>query len=57
MLRPPVEPMLAQARESLPPLGTGPGRVAVQPKFDGFRVLLSALAGMVPLRSGGLRRI
>ena len=37
VLRPPVEPMLAQARETLPPLGTGPGRMAVQPKFDGFR--------------------
>lgn len=31
--RPPVEPMLAQARETLPLLG--PGRMAAQPKFDG----------------------
>ncbi|MEV5161069.1 hypothetical protein [Streptomyces sp. NPDC053728] len=45
VLRPPVEPMLAQARETLPPLGTG--GVAVQPKFDGFRALL-----YTPLRHG-----
>ncbi|MFH8760594.1 ATP-dependent DNA ligase [Streptomyces atroolivaceus] len=45
VLRPPVEPMLAQARETLPPLGTG--RMAVQPKFDGFRALL-----YTPLRAG-----
>ncbi|MEU9061761.1 hypothetical protein AB0D13_23580 [Streptomyces sp. NPDC048430] len=47
VLRPPVEPMLAQAREILPPLGTGAGRMAVQPKFDGFRALL-----YTPLREG-----
>ncbi|WP_405657984.1 hypothetical protein OG379_00310 [Streptomyces sp. NBC_01166] len=39
--------MLAQARETLPPLGTGPGGVAVQPRFDGFRALL-----FTPLRAG-----
>ncbi|MDQ0798297.1 ATP-dependent DNA ligase [Streptomyces sp. B1I3] len=45
VLRPPVEPMLAQARETLPPLGAG--GMAVQPKFDGFRALL-----YTPLREG-----
>ncbi|MEU2681339.1 ATP-dependent DNA ligase [Streptomyces sp. NPDC007107] len=45
VLRPPVEPMLAQARETLPSLG--PGRMAAQPKFDGFRALL-----YTPLRTG-----
>ncbi|MEV5864302.1 ATP-dependent DNA ligase [Streptomyces sp. NPDC052071] len=44
VLRPPVEPMLAQARETLPPLT---GRMAVQPKFDGFRALL-----YTPLHTG-----
>ncbi|MEV5162812.1 hypothetical protein [Streptomyces sp. NPDC053728] len=44
VLRPPVEPMLAQARDTLPPLA--PGQVAVQPKFDGFRALL-----FTPLRA------
>ncbi|MFJ8870411.1 ATP-dependent DNA ligase [Streptomyces sp. NPDC102473] len=47
VLRPPVEPMLAQARDTLPSLGHG--RVAVQPKFDGFRALL-----YTPLRDGDL---
>ncbi|MEU9064905.1 ATP-dependent DNA ligase [Streptomyces sp. NPDC048430] len=47
VLRPPVEPMLAQARETLPPLAGVPGGVAVQPKFDGFRALLNN-----PLREG-----
>jgi ATP-dependent DNA ligase len=42
-----MEPMLAQARETLPPLGTGPA-MAVEPKFDGFRALL-----YTPLREGG----
>lgn len=40
-----MEPMRAQARETLPSLA--PGRVAVQPKFDGFRALLHT-----PLREG-----
>ncbi|MFJ8982604.1 hypothetical protein [Streptomyces sp. NPDC102282] len=41
--------MLAQARETLPPLGTGPGPggMAVQPKSDGFRALF-----YTPLRDG-----
>ncbi|WP_331734934.1 ATP-dependent DNA ligase (plasmid) [Streptomyces sp. NBC_01166] len=47
VLRPPVEPMLAQARETLPPLAGVPGGMAVQPKFDGFRALL-----YTPLRAG-----
>lgn len=37
MLRPPVEPMLAQAREVIPHPGAVPGGMAVEPKFDGFR--------------------
>ncbi|MDX3328216.1 hypothetical protein PV405_26755 [Streptomyces sp. ME02-6979-3A] len=45
VLSPPVEPMLAQARETLPPLA--PGRMAAQPKFDGFRALL-----YTPLHAG-----
>lgn len=40
VLRPPVEPMLAQARESLPPPGALPGDLIFQPKWDGFRALL-----------------
>lgn len=35
--RPPVAPMLAQACDSLPPSSTLPGRLAFQPKWDGFR--------------------
>lgn len=40
MLRPPVEPMLAQARETLPPPAALPGELIFQPKWDGFRALL-----------------
>ncbi|MGW4289627.1 ATP-dependent DNA ligase [Streptomyces sp. NPDC004673] len=39
VLRPPVEPMLAQARDQLPPCGAL-GDLCFQPKFDGYRTLL-----------------
>ncbi|MEV5567894.1 ATP-dependent DNA ligase [Streptomyces sp. NPDC052196] len=39
-LRPPVEPMLAQARDDLPPPKALPGGLIYQPKWDGFRALL-----------------
>ncbi|MFE0805286.1 ATP-dependent DNA ligase [Streptomyces sp. NPDC058812] len=39
-LRPPVEPMLAQARDRLPPPGALPGGLVFQPKFDGYRALV-----------------
>lgn len=37
---PPVEPMLAQARETLPTPGALPGELVYQPKVDGYRALL-----------------
>ncbi|MER6976038.1 ATP-dependent DNA ligase, partial [Streptomyces carpinensis] len=40
VLRPPVEPMLAQARDSLPPPSALPGDLVFQPKWDGFRAIL-----------------
>ncbi|MFF0790378.1 ATP-dependent DNA ligase [Streptomyces spiralis] len=40
VLRPPIEPMLAQARENLPPPSALPGDLVFQPKWDGFRALL-----------------
>ncbi|MFE4082903.1 ATP-dependent DNA ligase [Streptomyces sp. YIM B13502] len=40
VLRPPVEPMLAQARDQLPPPGALPGGLIFQPKLDGYRALL-----------------
>ena len=40
MLRPPVEPMLAQARETLPAPGVLAGQLVYQPKWDGYRTLL-----------------
>lgn len=40
VLQPPVEPMLAQARESLPAPGALPGQLVYQPKWDGYRALL-----------------
>ncbi|MFJ8871303.1 ATP-dependent DNA ligase [Streptomyces sp. NPDC102473] len=40
VLRPPVEPMLAQARETIPLPGAMPGGMLIDPKFDGFRCLL-----------------
>lgn len=40
VLRPPVEPMLAQAREAIPLPGAMPGGMLIDPKFDGFRALL-----------------
>ncbi|MFJ8713841.1 ATP-dependent DNA ligase [Streptomyces violaceus] len=40
VLRPPVEPMLAQARDQLPAPGPLPGQPVFQPKFDGYRALV-----------------
>jgi ATP-dependent DNA ligase len=40
VLRPPVEPMLAKARERMPPPAALPGGLVVQPKFDGYRTLV-----------------
>ncbi|MEU3843818.1 hypothetical protein AB0E88_27750 [Streptomyces sp. NPDC028635] len=40
VLRPPVEPMLAQARDTVPAPGALPGRLVFQPKSDGYRALL-----------------
>ncbi|MFP1629893.1 hypothetical protein ACLB9X_33210 [Streptomyces sp. 5K101] len=48
VLRPPVEPMLAQARESVPGPGVLPGGLAFEAKFDGYRALL-----FTPNRAGG----
>ncbi len=46
MLRPPVDPMLAQAVEAVPgPFVTGSG-LAFEQKFDGFRALLFTPAGL-----------
>ncbi|HBF84962.1 MAG TPA: ATP-dependent DNA ligase [Streptomyces sp.] len=46
-LRPPVEPMLAQARETIPGPGTMPGGMAAEAKWDGHRALL-----FTPARAG-----
>ncbi|TQJ85265.1 ATP-dependent DNA ligase [Streptomyces sp. SLBN-31] len=40
VLHPPVEPMLARARDDLPPAGALPGDLVFQPKWDGYRALL-----------------
>lgn len=40
VLRPPVEPMLAQARDSLPPPSALAGELIFQPKWDGYRAIL-----------------
>lgn len=40
VLKPPVEPMLAQARETVPGPGILPGGLAFEAKFDGYRCLL-----------------
>ncbi len=48
MLKPPIEPMLAQARETVPAPGVLPGALAFEAKFDGYRCLLFA-----PSRPGG----
>lgn len=49
VLRPPVEPMLAQARDKVPAPGALPGQLVFQPKFDGYRALL--FTGPVRLQS------
>ncbi|MEU3953602.1 ATP-dependent DNA ligase [Streptomyces achromogenes] len=40
VLRPPVEPMLAQARDTVPGPGALPGELRFQPKFDGYRAIV-----------------
>ncbi|MGK5631831.1 ATP-dependent DNA ligase [Streptomyces sp. URMC 123] len=45
VLRPPVEPMLAQARDTLPGPGALPGGLAYEAKLDGYRALLFTPAG------------
>ncbi|WP_459250051.1 ATP-dependent DNA ligase [Streptomyces youssoufiensis] len=40
VLRPPVTPMLAQARETVPAPGALPGEQRFQPKWDGYRALV-----------------
>lgn len=53
VLRPPVEPMLAQAAEAIPPTRPGAG-VAYEQKFDGHRMVAVVEAETVVLyaRSG-----
>ncbi|MFC8125436.1 ATP-dependent DNA ligase [Streptomyces sp. NPDC057302] len=54
VLRPPVEPMLAQAREALPSPGALPGDLVFQPKWDGFRSVIftpDSSPGLVLLQS------
>ncbi|MCD9903218.1 ATP-dependent DNA ligase [Streptomyces sp. MT29] len=48
VLRPPVEPMLAQARDSLPGAGALRGGLAMDLKWDGYRVIVFS-----PARPGG----
>ncbi|WP_331452157.1 ATP-dependent DNA ligase [Streptomyces sp. SS162] len=48
MLKAPVEPMLAQARETVPSPGTLGSRLAFEAKFDGYRCLL-----FTPAEPGG----
>jgi ATP-dependent DNA ligase len=54
VLRPPVEPMLAQARDRVPAPGALPGRLIFQPKFDGYRALLFTGPVRLQSRRGGL---
>lgn len=51
MLCPPIEPMLALARDSPPPAGALPGELIYQPKWDGYRALLfTACPAYGPMR-------
>ncbi|MGW1601409.1 ATP-dependent DNA ligase [Streptomyces eurythermus] len=59
VLRPPVEPMLAQARDTEPGPGALPGGLRFQPKFDGYRAIvftpwLAPGPVLVQSRSGSL---
>lgn len=45
VLRPPVEPMLAQAAEVIPPVRPLTSGVAYEQKFDGYRALVFTAAG------------
>ena len=51
MLRPPVEPMLAQAVTRLPEPGALHGGAAYEPKYDGYRALLFVDASGVVVQS------
>ncbi|MEU4358693.1 ATP-dependent DNA ligase [Streptomyces virginiae] len=58
-LRPPIEPMLAQAAESVPGPAALPAGVAYEQKLDGHRALLFTAAGpggsvLVQTRRGAL---
>ncbi|MFD0267802.1 hypothetical protein ACFVGY_14595 [Streptomyces sp. NPDC127106] len=48
VLRPPVEPLLAQAAESVPGPAAVRARVAYEQKLDGHRALLRHGAGTDP---------
>ncbi|MGP4000598.1 ATP-dependent DNA ligase [Streptomyces sp. 8N706] len=50
-LTPPIEPMLAKATDNLPAPGALPGGLALEPKYDGFRLLVFRLAGSVRVQS------
>lgn len=61
VLRPPVEPLLAQARDMVPAPGALPGELRFQPKFDGYRALTFTLWSapgplLVQSRRGSLMR-
>ncbi|MEU7068118.1 RNA ligase family protein [Streptomyces sp. NPDC046161] len=61
MLRPPVEPMLAQAAEVMPPVRPLASGVAYEQKFDGYRALVFTPAGaggrvLLQTRRGALVR-
>lgn len=50
-LTPPIEPMLAEARQTLPPDRALPGVLAIEQKPDGYRALLFARPGHAYLQS------
>src|SRR4051794_14507897 len=59
VLRPPVQPMLAQARETLPAPGALPGQLVFQPKWDGYRAIVftpgpAVDSVLIQTRGGGL---
>jgi ATP-dependent DNA ligase len=47
----PIEPMLARAVDRLPPSGALPGGVVFEPKWDGYRMLISTRGDRVRLWS------
>ncbi|MGP3947309.1 ATP-dependent DNA ligase [Streptomyces sp. 7N604] len=50
-LIPPIEPMLAKATDTLPVPRALPGGIALEPKYDGFRLLVFHSAGTTQLQS------